>query len=144
MASVCQLAIEAGGTAPISTSRVMPPVTATTKDSSRTPNRSKPFCTPSTPPLKAKTKEPHAGYVQPLARFVESGASARGRQADRAAGVLDHEHLVAEPHRVLGRPRHTKVRRQPGEENAAEAARPEIAVEPGRRAPVVLEKRGVA
>src|SRR4029078_55400 len=50
--------IATGGTAPIRTSRIMPPTTATTKDKKRTPNKSKRFCMPSSPPLRANTKVP--------------------------------------------------------------------------------------
>ena len=57
-AKLCQLATEAAGTAPIRTSRVMPPTTAVTEASTRTPNRSMPRCTPSAAPLIAKTKVP--------------------------------------------------------------------------------------
>src|SRR4051794_27332405 len=58
MARLCQLATEAGGTAPINTSRVMPPVTATTNESTSTPKRSNLFWTASSPPLRANTNEP--------------------------------------------------------------------------------------
>src|SRR6478752_340197 len=47
-----------GGTAPISTSRVIPPVLAAAKDSTRTPNRSSRCFTPAIAPLSAKTKVP--------------------------------------------------------------------------------------
>src|SRR5262249_48214841 len=48
----------AGGTAPIKISRMIPPVFAATKDSTKTPNTSSLRLTPAIAPLSAKTKVP--------------------------------------------------------------------------------------
>ena len=43
----------------------------------------------------------------------DRGAPIRGGQANAAAGVLDDRHLVAQPHRILGRPRDAEIGREP-------------------------------
>src|SRR5690242_7184517 len=79
-AKAYQSAIAAGGTAPISTSRVTPPATATTKARNSTPKMSNRFCTASAPPLNAKAKVPTAS--------ISDRSEAPGKSA-AALGALD-------------------------------------------------------
>src|SRR6516165_11791767 len=70
----------AGGTAPISTSRAMPPALPAVHDKTRTPNRSSRLLTPAVAPLSAKTKVPTRSSTSrsvSIAAFQSARASAQ-------------------------------------------------------------------
>src|SRR5262249_23946817 len=62
---------------------------------------------------------------------------------DAAAGVLDDDRLETLAMGVLGRVAYAKIERQPGKEDAPQAAFAQITGEPGRRRAVVLIKRRI-